>query len=99
MAVPGSLGYHFDDVDHHGATLKAQAASLEAQYHAIMNDVNGAADFWGGAGSQAFQDFVTELNRNFQQIFAALDDHGARVQTVGSNMAQLDQGIQHGWTA
>jgi WXG100 family type VII secretion target len=99
MPDPGSINYHFDDVHSHGATLKAQAASLEAEYHAIMNDVNGAADFWGGAGSQAFQDFVTELNRNFQQIFIALDDHGARVQTVGSNMAQLDQSIQHGWTA
>jgi WXG100 family type VII secretion target len=97
MAVPGSLGYHFDDVGHHGAVLKGQAAALEAEYHAILNDVNAAADFWGGAGSTAFQHFVTELNRNFQQIFTALDDHGAKVQTVSSNMQTLDQGIQHGW--
>jgi WXG100 family type VII secretion target len=98
MPAPGSLGYHFDDVSHHGAILKGQAAALEAEYHAIMNDVNAAADFWGGAGSTAFQQFVVELNRNFQQIFTALDDHGAKVQTVSNNMAQLDQSIQHGWS-
>jgi WXG100 family type VII secretion target len=98
MPAPGSLFYGFDDVHHHGAILKAQAASLEAVYHAIMNDVNAAADFWGGAGSTAFQHFVTELNRNFQQIFTTLDEHGGKVQTVSSNMAQLDQSIQHGWT-
>jgi WXG100 family type VII secretion target len=98
MPVPGSLGYHFDDVHSHGALLKAQAAALEAEHQAIMSDVNAAADFWGGAGSTAFQQFVTELNRNFQVIFTELDEHGAKVQTVGSNMQSLDQSIQHGWT-
>jgi uncharacterized protein YukE len=97
MPTPGSLGYHFDDVHSHGALLKGQAAALEAEYHSIMNDVNAAADFWGGAGSTAFQHFVTELNRNFQVIFTQLDEHGAKVQTVGSNMQSLDSGIQHGW--
>ena len=48
MPGPGALNYHFDDVHSHGATLKGQAASLEAEYHAIMADVNAAADFWGG---------------------------------------------------
>ena len=98
MPAPGSLNYTFDDVHHHGATLIGQAAALEAEYHAIMNDVNAAADFWGGAGSTAFQQFVIELNRNFQQIFTTLEEHGGKVQTVGSNMQQLDQSIQHGWT-
>jgi len=98
MPGPGALNYHFDDVHSHGATLKGQAASLEAEYHAIMADVNAAADFWGGAGSTAFQQFVTELNRNFQTIFMTLDVDGRKVQTVGSNMQSLDQSIQGGWS-
>ena len=98
MPGPGALNYHFDDVHSHGATLKGQAASLEAEYHAIMADVNAAADFWGGAGSTAFQQVVTELNRNFQTIFMTLDEHGGKVQTVGSNMQSLDQSIQGGWS-
>ena len=98
MPGPGALNYHFDDVHSHGATLKGQAASLEAEYHAIMADVNAAADFWGGAGSTAFQQFVTELNRNFQTIFITLDEHGGKVQAVSSNMQSLDQSIQGGWS-
>ncbi|MDV3133310.1 WXG100 family type VII secretion target [Mycobacterium sp. 29Ha] len=98
MPSPGSLSYHFDDVHSHGATLKGQAAALEAEYHAIIADVNAAADIWGGAGSTGFQQFVAELNRNFQTIFMALDEHGAKVQTVGSNMQSLDQSIQGGWS-
>lgn len=98
MPSPGSLNYQFDDVHTHGATLKNQAAALEAEYQAIMADVNAAADFWGGAGSTAFQQFTMELNRNFQVIFTQLDEHGGKVQTVGNNMRDLDAGIQSGWS-
>jgi WXG100 family type VII secretion target len=97
MSGPGSIFYGYDDIHSHGATLKGQAGSLEAEYHAIINDVNAAAAFWGGTGSTAFQQFVTELNRNFAQIFAELHSHGATVQTVGQNMRDLDASIGSSW--
>ena len=95
--MTGSIRYNFDDVHQHGATLKNHAAALEAEHQAILSDVTGAADFWGGAGSQGFTDFVTELNRNFAVIFAQLDEHGGKVQTVSANMLGRDTEIMHGW--
>ena len=46
-----TINYQFGDVDAHGATIRAQAASLEAEHQAIVRDVLAAGDFWGGAGS------------------------------------------------
>ena len=97
--TPGSMFYGYDDIHSHGATLRNQAGALDAEYHAIINDVNAAAGFWGGVGSTAFQQFVTELNRNFQQIFVELESHGGKVQTVGNNMRDLDAGVQASWMA
>ena len=34
-----SINYQFGDVDAHGATIRAQAASLEAEHQAIVRDV------------------------------------------------------------
>ncbi|MCV7340035.1 WXG100 family type VII secretion target [Mycobacterium haemophilum] len=48
-----SINYQFGDVDAHGATIRAQAASLEATHQAILASVRDAADFWGGQGSAA----------------------------------------------
>ena len=45
-----SINYSFGDVDTHGATIRAQAASLEQEHQAIVRDVLAAGDFWGGAG-------------------------------------------------
>ncbi|AKN17114.1 hypothetical protein MHAE_02435 [Mycobacterium haemophilum DSM 44634] len=45
------ISYQFGDVDAHGATIRAQAASLEAEHQAIIRDVLAAGDFWGGASS------------------------------------------------
>ena len=53
-----SINYQFGDVDAHGALIRAQAASLEAEHQAIVHDVLAAGDFWGGAGSVACQEFV-----------------------------------------
>ena len=48
-----SINYQFGDVDAHGALIRAQAASLEAEHQSIVRDVLAAGDFWGGAGSVA----------------------------------------------
>ena len=61
-----SISYQFGDVDAHGALIRAQAASLEAEHQSIVRDVLAAGDFWGGSGSVACQEFITQLGRNFQ---------------------------------
>ncbi|MCV7442818.1 WXG100 family type VII secretion target [Mycobacterium paraense] len=76
-----TINYQFGDVDAHGATIRAQAASLEAEHQAIVRDVLAAGDFWGGAGSVACQEFITQLGRNFQ----------------GSNMASTDSAVGSSW--
>jgi hypothetical protein len=37
-----TINYQFGDVDAHGATIRAQAASLEAEHQAIVRDVLAA---------------------------------------------------------
>ncbi len=64
-----SISYQFGDVDAHGALIRAQAASLEAEHQSIVRDVLAAGDFWGGSGSVACQEFITQLGRNFQVIY------------------------------
>ena len=44
-----SISYQFGDVDAHGAMIRAQAASLEAEHQSIVRDVLAAGDFWGGS--------------------------------------------------
>ncbi|MCV7166529.1 hypothetical protein [Mycobacterium stomatepiae] len=39
-----SINYQFGDVDAHGALIRAQAASLEAEHQAIVRDVLAAGD-------------------------------------------------------
>ena len=58
-----SINYQFGDVDAHGALIRAQAASLKSEHQAIVRDVLAAGDFWGGAGSVACQEFITQLGR------------------------------------
>jgi uncharacterized protein YukE len=92
-----SISYHFADVDTHGATIRAQAASLEAEHQAIVADVLAAGDFWGGAGSVACQEFITQLGRNFQVIYESANSHGQNVQSAGDNMAATDAAVGSGW--
>ncbi len=82
-----SISYQFGDVDAHGALIRAQAASLEAEHQAIVRDVLAAGDFWGGSGSVACQEFITQLGRNFQVIYEQANSHGQKVQTAGNNMS------------
>ena len=40
-----TINYQFGDVDAHGALIRAQAASLEAEHESIVRDVLAAATF------------------------------------------------------
>jgi len=92
-----SINYSFGDVDAHGATIRAQAASLEAEHQAIVRDVLAAGDFWGGSGSVACQEFITQLGRNFQVIYEQANAHGQNVQSAGNNMASTDSAVGSSW--
>ena len=92
-----TINYQFGDVDAHGALIRAQAASLEAEHQAIIRDVLAAGDCWGGAGSTACQQFITELGRNFQVIYEQANAHGSKVQTAGGNMASTDAAVGSSW--
>lgn len=93
----GPMGYQFDEVDAHGVVLQTQAGSLRAEHAAIVRDIVAAGDFWGGAGSTQCQAFIHELGRNFQVIYEALEDHGGKVRTVGSNTQFTDHGVGGSW--
>jgi hypothetical protein len=92
-----TISYQFGDVDAHGATIRAQAMALEAERQSIVRDVLAAGDFWGGAGSTACQQLITESGRNFQVIYEQANAHGAKVQTAGSNMASTDSAVGTSW--
>ncbi len=92
-----SINYQFGDVNAHGALIRAQAASLEAEHQAIVHDVLAAGDFWGGSGSVACQEFVAQLGRNFQVIYEQANAHGQKVQTAGNNMANTDASVGSSW--
>jgi ESAT-6 family protein len=92
-----TINYQFGDVAAHGAIIRAQAAAMEAEHQAIIRDVLAAADFWGGSGSVACQQFITDLGRNFSVIYAQANAHGSKVQTAGSNMASTDSAVGSSW--
>ncbi|BBY07988.1 WXG100 family type VII secretion target [Mycobacterium noviomagense] len=92
-----TINYQFGDVDAHGALIRAQALAMEAEHQAIVRDVLAAGDFWGGAGSAACQQFITELGRNFQVIYQQANTHGSKVRTAGSNMFDTDCAVGSSW--
>ncbi|KLO25673.1 WXG100 family type VII secretion target [Mycobacterium haemophilum] len=92
-----SISYQFGDVAAHGATIRAQAAALEAAHQAIVADVVAAGDFWGGAGSAACQEFIAQLGRNFAVIYQQADSHGKNVQAAGDQMASTDAAVGGAW--
>ncbi|ETZ38057.1 MULTISPECIES: WXG100 family type VII secretion target [Mycobacterium] len=92
-----SINYQFGDVDAHGATVRAQAAALEAEHQGIVRDVLAAGDFWGGAGSTSCQEFINQLGRNFQVIYEQAGAHGQKVQAAGHNMNSTDGQVGSSW--
>ena len=92
-----TINYQFGDVDAHGALIRQQAASLEQEHQSIVRDVLAAGDFWGGSGSVACQEFITQLGRNFQTIYQQANSHGQKVQTAGNNMSSTDASVGGSW--
>jgi uncharacterized protein YukE len=95
--MTGPMSYHFGDVDTHGLTLIAQAGNLEQVHQQIVSDVNSAADFWGGVGNSAHNDFIDNLNRNFQTIYDTLNTHGTKVRQAGNHMGDTDASVGSSW--
>jgi uncharacterized protein YukE len=62
-----------------------------------VRDVLAAGDFWGGAGSVACQEFITQLGRNFQVIYEQANSHGSKVQGASSNMFNTDSAVSGSW--
>ncbi|ORJ55583.1 WXG100 family type VII secretion target [Mycobacterium simiae] len=92
-----TINYQFGDIAAHGATIRAQAAALEAEHQAIVADVLAAGDFWGGAGSTACQEFITQLGRNFAVIYQSANTHGQNVTNAGDHMATTDAAVGSNW--
>src|SRR5271168_4288743 len=92
-----SISYQFGDVDAHGAMIRSQAASLEQEHQSIVRDVLAAGDFWGGSGSVACQEFITQLGRQFQTIYQQANSHGQNVRTAGNNMSSADSAVGGSW--
>jgi uncharacterized protein YukE len=70
---------------------------LESEHQAIVRDVLAAGDFWGGAGSVACQEFITQLGRNFQVIYEQANQHGSKVQSASANMSSTDSAVGSSW--
>ena len=85
-----TINYQCGDGDAHGATIPAGSASLEAGRQASVRDELAAGDFWGGAGSVAGQEFITQPGRNFQMMCEHVNAHGQKPQTAGSNVTSTD---------
>ena len=96
-----SISYQFGDVDAHGALIRAQAASLEAEHQSIVRDVLAAGDFWGGSGSgwsgtaeATSYDTMGQMNQAFRNIVNML--HGVRDGLIrdANNYEQQEQASQ-----
>ena len=62
-----------------------------------MRDVLAAGDFWGGAGSVACTEFITQLGRNFQVIYEQANSHGQKVQTGRLQHGSTDNAVGGSW--
>ena len=88
-----AFDYQFRDVDAHGAPIRAWAASFEVERQPSVGDVLAAADFWGGAGSTAWKEFIAQPGRNFAATYEQPNAHEQMVQTVDSSMAKGDNAV------
>lgn len=73
------------------ATPQTPAESLEAIHEAIVRDVLAGADFWGGFGSKACQQFITSLGHNFQVIYDHLQTRNAITENSDSETTGTDR--------
>jgi len=68
-----------------------------AEHIAVVLSVLAVSDFWGGTGSTACQEFITELGSNVQAIYEQANAHGITVETAGTNMADTDSAVGSSW--
>lgn len=66
--------------------------SLEELHAAIVSEVLAAADYWGGFGSRACQDFIMKLGFNFQVIYEHIEKQGAATRVDDKAAARHDTG-------
>ena len=92
-----SISYQFGDVDAHGALIRSQAASLEAEHQSIVRDVLAAGDFWGGSGSVACQEFITQLGRNFQAIYEQANATARKSRPPATTCRSTDSAVGGSW--
>ncbi|MCV7031363.1 type VII secretion protein EsxI [Mycobacterium sherrisii] len=69
-----SINYQFGDVDAHGALIRAQAASLEAEHQAIVRDVLAAGIY-------------EQANQHGQKVQTAGSNMASTDSAVGSSWA------------
>jgi hypothetical protein len=80
------------------------ASSIEGNLH-VAAECDGPdsyightdINFWGGSGSVACQEFITQLGRNFQVIYEQANSHGQKVSTASNNMSSTDSAVGSSW--
>lgn len=63
------------------------AVPLASEEQAIVRDVLAAGDFWGGSGSVACQEFITQVGRNFQIIYELFSSFQSTIGYAAANQA------------
>jgi WXG100 family type VII secretion target len=91
------IQWNYGDLASHAGTIGNTAASLSDVHNRIMADVQACGEFWQSKGQAAYDQFVTELNRNFQVAFESLEDHGRRVTQTTANTQDHDSSVASSW--
>ncbi len=89
--------WNYGDLAQHAGTIGGSAANLANVHRTILADVAACAEFWQSQGQAAYDQFVMELNRNFQVVFDSLDDHGRKVSKTTSNTEAHDGAVASSW--
>ena len=91
------IAWHYGDLAQHAGTIGGSSANLAAVHSRIMADVAACAEFWQSKGQAAYDQFVNELNRNFQVVFQSLEDHGRKVTQTTGNTQDHDGAVASSW--
>jgi hypothetical protein len=74
-----TISYQLSDVDAHGAAIGAQAVAVPAKHRAIIGEVLGAGNVWGGICWGSCRQFTAELGRNYWVIHQQANTRGRRL--------------------
>jgi hypothetical protein len=64
-----TISYQFGDVDAHGATIRTQAMTVPAKHRAIIGEVLGTGNLWGGICWGSCRQFTADPGRNVWVIY------------------------------